>query len=143
MGILGTVLLVVFIIVCILLVLLVAIQGDEENGMGGLLGGRGTAAFGSQSLNVLTKATAVLVALFFVLSIGLALVNRTGSKDTVLDNVETEETSEESAETETNAEWWNDTEEAAPEVEETIENAEDTAEAAVESDAVETESAAE
>ena len=47
MGTIGVVLLVVFVIVCLLLVLLVSIQDDGENGMG-LLGGRGTAAFGSQ-----------------------------------------------------------------------------------------------
>ena len=38
------------------------------------MGGRGTAAFGSHSASVLTKATAVLVTLFFVLAIGLAIV---------------------------------------------------------------------
>ena len=54
MGTIGVVLLVFFVIVCLLLVLLVAIQDDGENGMG-LLGGRGTAAFGSHSANVLTK----------------------------------------------------------------------------------------
>ena len=66
MGTIGIVLLVFFIIVCALLVLLVAIQDDGENGMGGLLGGRGTQAFGSHSASVLTKATGVLVGLFFV-----------------------------------------------------------------------------
>ena len=68
MGVIAKVLLVVFIIVCVLLVLLVAIQDDGENGMGGLLGGRGTAAFGSHSASVLTKTTFVLVVLFFGLA---------------------------------------------------------------------------
>ena len=75
MSAIGIVLLVAFIIVCVLLVLLVVIQDNGENGMGGLMGGRGTAAFGSHSASVLTKATAVLVTLFFVLAIVLAIVN--------------------------------------------------------------------
>jgi len=76
MSTIGIVLLVAFIIVCVLLVLLVLVQDDGQSGMGGLLGGRGTAAFGSHSANVLTKATTVLVVLFFVLAIGLAMTNK-------------------------------------------------------------------
>ena len=75
MGTIGVVLLVFFVIVCLLLVLLVSIQDDGENGMG-LLGGRGTAAFGSHSASVLTKTTFVLVFLFFALSFALAMVNK-------------------------------------------------------------------
>ena len=93
MGTIGVVLLVFFIIVCVLLVLLVAIQGDEENGMGGLLGGRGTAAFGAHSASVLTKATAVLVTMFFVLTIALALVNKKPKTDKFVDSIPEEEVS--------------------------------------------------
>ena len=73
MNTIGVILLVAFVIVCVLLVLLVLVQDDGQNGMGGLLGGRGTAAFGSHSASVLTKATIVLVVLFFVLAVFLAL----------------------------------------------------------------------
>ena len=59
-------LLVCFVIVCLLLVLLVSVQDDGENGMGGLMGGRGIAAFGSHSASVLTKTTMVFVILFLV-----------------------------------------------------------------------------
>ena len=93
MGTIGVVLLVVFIIVCVLLVLLVAIQGDEENGMGGLLGGRGTAAFGAHSASVLTKATAVLAAMFFILTVALALVNKKPKTDKFVDSIPEEEVS--------------------------------------------------
>lgn len=85
MDIIAKVLLIVFIIVCVLLVLLVAIQGDEQNGMGGLLGGRSTAAFGSHSASVLTKTTGVLVAMFFVLALSLALVNSKKGSDVIND----------------------------------------------------------
>ena len=91
MGTIGVVLMVIFIIVCVLLVLLVSIQDDGENGMGGLLGGRGTAAFGAHSASVLTKATAVLVTLFFVLTIALALVNKQPKTDKFIDSIPEEE----------------------------------------------------
>ncbi|MGP1475075.1 MAG: preprotein translocase subunit SecG [Treponema sp.] len=76
MGIVGIVLLIAFVIICVLLVLLVLIQDDGNSGMGGLLGGRGTAAFGSHSAGVLTKATAVFVSLFFVVAFILAVINK-------------------------------------------------------------------
>lgn len=106
MGTLGVVLLVAFVIVCVLLVLLVLIQDSGDNGMGGLLGGRGTTAFGSHSASVLSKATFVLVILFFVLALGLALVNKKPAveKD-LIDDTTTTETTETTEEVE-NAEWW-------------------------------------
>ena len=70
------VLLVAFILVCFFLVLLVLFQDDGQSGMGGLLGGRGTAAFGSHSASVLTRATFVLVVLFFSFALSLALFNK-------------------------------------------------------------------
>ncbi len=76
MSTIGIILLVVFVIASVLLVLLVLVQDDGQNGMGGLLGGRGTAAFGSHSASVLTKATAVLVFLFFALALLLAIINK-------------------------------------------------------------------
>ena len=109
MGTIGVVLLVFFVIVCLLLVLLVSIQDDGENGMG-LLGGRGTAAFGSHSASVLTKTTFVLVFLFFALSFALAMVNKKPkiANDLVTVAAEaTEETTESAA-----AEWWAESESA-------------------------------
>ncbi|MBO4639873.1 MAG: preprotein translocase subunit SecG [Treponema sp.] len=107
MGTIGVVLLVFFIIVCVLLVLLVAIQDDGENGMGGLLGGRGTAAFGAHSASVLTKATAVLVTMFFVLTIALALVNKKPKTDKFVDSIPEEEVSTSVSSDAGN--WWDET----------------------------------
>lgn len=76
MNIIQTVLLVAFVIVCILIICLVLVQDDGQSGMGGLLGGRGTAAFGSHSASVLTKATGVFVALFFIIALALAVLNK-------------------------------------------------------------------
>lgn len=112
MGTLGVVLLVVFVIVCFFLVLLVAIQDDGENGMGGLLGGRGTAAFGAHSANILTKTTVVFVVLFFALSLGLALINKRPAvqKDLVVP-AGVEKTSDDTSAAP--ADWWKDSQTAA------------------------------
>ncbi|MCQ2611750.1 MAG: preprotein translocase subunit SecG [Treponema sp.] len=73
---LKVVLIVAFAIVSVLAVLLVLIQNDEQGGMGGLMGGAGTAAFGSRSASVVNKATFVLVILFFVLAFAIARLNK-------------------------------------------------------------------
>jgi preprotein translocase subunit SecG len=77
MTILGIVLLVFFVIAAILLILLVLLQNEEGDSLGGIFAGGSGSAFGSRSGNVLTRATTVLGALFLVLSLGLALLNRT------------------------------------------------------------------
>ena len=79
MGVLSIVLLVFFVITAILLVLLVLIQNEEGDSLGGIFAGGSSSAFGSRSGNVLTRATSVLGALFLVLSLSLALINRTPS----------------------------------------------------------------
>jgi preprotein translocase subunit SecG len=79
MGVLGTVLLVFFIITAVLLVLLVLVQDEEGDSLGGIFAGGSSSAFGSRSGNILTRATSVLGALFLMLSLGLALVNKTSS----------------------------------------------------------------
>jgi preprotein translocase subunit SecG len=77
MAILSVVLLVFFVIVAILLVLLVLIQNEEGDSLGGIFAGGSSSAFGSRSGNVLTRTTTVLGALFLIISLGLALLNRT------------------------------------------------------------------
>jgi preprotein translocase subunit SecG len=76
MGILNIVLVVFFVIVAILLVLLVLVQNEEGDSLGGIFAGGSGSAFGSRSGNVLTRATTVLGALFLIISLGLALINR-------------------------------------------------------------------
>ena len=76
MGVVGIILLVVFVIVCILMIAIVLVQDEDGNGLGGLLGGSSSMTFGSRSSSVLTKTTYVLVVLFFLISFGLAFVNK-------------------------------------------------------------------
>ena len=76
MGVIGIVLLVFFVIVAVLLILLVLAQNEEGDSLGGIFAGGGGSAFGSRAGNVLTRVTTVLGALFLVVSLGLALINR-------------------------------------------------------------------
>jgi preprotein translocase subunit SecG len=79
MSALGIVLLVFFIIVAVLLILLVLAQNEEGDSLGGIFAGGSSSAFGSRSGNILTRATSILGALFLIISLGLALVNRSPS----------------------------------------------------------------
>ena len=76
MGILGIILLVFFVIIAILLILLVLAQNEEGDSLGGIFAGGSGSAFGSRSGNVLTRTTTILGALFLIVSLGLALMNR-------------------------------------------------------------------
>ncbi|GHV89450.1 hypothetical protein AGMMS50267_18100 [Spirochaetia bacterium] len=77
MDVLRVLLLVFFVIVAFLLILLVLIQNEEGDSLGGIFAGGSGSAFGSRSGNVLTRTTSVLGALFLIISLSLALVNRT------------------------------------------------------------------
>ena len=98
MSVISIILLVVFVIICVLTVGIVLLQNDESDGMGGLFGGAGSQAFGSRSANVHTKTTYVLVALFFITSFGLALLN----KSTVAPDLEVPAAPSQ----EQSGEWW-------------------------------------
>ena len=76
MGIVGILLLVVFILTAVLLILLVLVQNEEGDSLGGIFAGGSASAFGSRSGNVLTRVTSILGALFLILSLGMALLNR-------------------------------------------------------------------
>ncbi|MCD1653327.1 preprotein translocase subunit SecG [Treponema zuelzerae] len=79
MGIIGVILLVVFVIICLLIIALVLVQNEDGDGLGGLLSGGSNSAFGSRSANVLTRATYVVVTLFFVSAFFLAFINKSPS----------------------------------------------------------------
>jgi preprotein translocase subunit SecG len=79
MAVLNVVLLVFFGIVAILLILIVLVQNEEGSSIGGIFAGGSGSAFGSRSGNILTRLTSVLGLLFFVISLGLALINRAPS----------------------------------------------------------------
>lgn len=109
MGVLKTILLVVFVIVSILLILLVLVQNDESKGMGTAFGGGQSAAFGARSASVLTKTTGFLVALFFIIAFSLGVLNKSPS-DKGLKEAASEIQSVEATENTTESENWLDAE---------------------------------
>lgn len=107
MTIIGIVLLVVFVIVCVLIVALVLMQNEEGGGLGGLFAGGSNSAFGSRSANVLTKATYVVVTLFFVTAFFLAFINKSPSDKGIEDAARIEQGNTEN-------DWWNKDKAQAP-----------------------------
>jgi preprotein translocase subunit SecG len=103
MAILNVLLLVFFVIVAVLLVLLVLIQNEEGDSLGGIFAGGSGSAFGSRSGNVLTRTTTILGALFLVLCLGLALLNRTPGTAGV-------ESAGRQLDTGAQSDWWQETE---------------------------------
>lgn len=89
MGLLISVLTVMFVIICVLLILVILLQSDKSAGMG-ILGGAGQSTFGSSTADIITKATTAMVVFFMVGSLGLAILeSKRGSslRDKIL-NVE-------------------------------------------------------
>lgn len=76
MGILSSVVIILFVIDAILLILLVLLQTDQGDSLGGLFSGSSQTAFGSRSSNILIKITSVLAALFFAGTFVVALLNK-------------------------------------------------------------------
>ena len=77
MGILGIVLMVIFVLSALLLVGVVLLQDEAGDGLGGIFGGGGGSQVGNRSGNILTRITSVLAAVFLLSSFGLAWLNRT------------------------------------------------------------------
>lgn len=101
MSVISIIFLILFVIAALLLIVIVAIQTEAGTGLGGIFGGGSDSTFGSQSGKVLNKITAILGASFLVLAILLAVINKTPSKDSLLDSVTIEQTQE-------GTEWWSD-----------------------------------
>ena len=74
---LGIILLVLFCIVALLLIFLVTVQDENSVGLGGIFGGGSESAFGSGTSSFITKATVTLAIVFMVLSLVVAIVNKT------------------------------------------------------------------
>ena len=86
----STILLIIFLLVTLALIGVILVQRSEggglgigsSQGMGNFMGGRGTA-------NLLTRTTAILGTIFFVMALGLALLHRGTSQQSrsILDAV--------------------------------------------------------
>ena len=113
MSVLGIVLLVIFCIISILLIFLVAIQDEKSSGLGGIFGGSAQKAFGGNTGSFITKATTILAVCFMVLSLVVAIINKSSEAD-VLRAIENQSAAE--AQTTT----WLDTETESVSTETTV-----------------------
>ena len=66
------------VLIAVLLIVLVLVQPSKGGGFGSAFGGVGESVFGAQAMGQLSKLTIVLLALFFVLTLALAVL--TGHK---------------------------------------------------------------
>ncbi len=74
---------IIFVISALLLAALVLLQDEQGEGVGGMFGGGSGTPFGSRSGNILTRATAILGAIFLISAFGVAWLNRTPATDDV------------------------------------------------------------
>lgn len=81
MSVLSIVLIVVFCIVALLLLFLITIQGQDSVGLSSVFGGNSDSAFGSGSSSFITKVTTILAVVFMVLSLIVALVNKSSESE--------------------------------------------------------------
>jgi len=101
MGIIGTLLIILFVIVCALLILFVLLQDDQGEGLGGLFGGSSGSPFGGATNNGLVRVTSILGTLFMVCALLVALVVKSPNSSGVLS-----ESRQMNAENSNGQNWW-------------------------------------
>jgi len=101
MGIIGTLLIILFVIASILLILFVLLQDDQGEGLGGLFGGSSGSPFGGATNNGLVKFTSILGTVFMITALLVALVVKTPNSSNVIS--EARKISSEK----TTGDWWN------------------------------------
>ncbi len=100
MAFLNGFLFVFFVLVCLLLIFIIAIQDQNSQGLGGVFSDASNAAFGSHVGSVVNRATAVLSIAFILLALIVAMVNKSGSSDKLLEQVDANQVQQ-------TTEWWN------------------------------------
>lgn len=65
----------VAVLIAILLVALVLVQPSKGGGFGSAFGGVGEGVFGAQTMGYLSKLTVVMIAVFFIVTLGLAALS--------------------------------------------------------------------
>ena len=76
MAVLSIILLVLFVLVALFLIFLVSIQSEDDSGLGGIFGGSSESAFGGRSNRVMNKITGWTIAVFVLLAVAVAFVNK-------------------------------------------------------------------
>ena len=101
MGLIGIILLILFVSSALILVLVVLIQDDQGDGIAGMFGGGSTTAFGSRSGNVLSRFTSIVGVVFFCTAFSLAWINRTPEAADIVRKARIEQLRESE-----NESWW-------------------------------------
>ncbi|MEI8246425.1 MAG: preprotein translocase subunit SecG [Lentisphaerota bacterium] len=81
LGILITVLYTAVVIVALLMIGVILIQPSKSGGFGGSFGGVGESVFGAYAGSHLSRLTVILIALFFILTLLLAVITSHKAKD--------------------------------------------------------------
>lgn len=84
-----TILTIIDVMIAVLLIAVILVQQSKDGGFGGApFGGAGESVFGGQAADHLTKFTVVLTALFFVVTLTLAIVTgrRPGGEKSVVED---------------------------------------------------------
>lgn len=100
-GIISTLLIILFVAVCALLILFVLLQDDQGEGLGGLFGGSSGSPFGGATNNVLVRITTVLGVSFMVGSLVVAFIVKSPDASNVRG-----EARRMSAEEQNGQDWW-------------------------------------
>ena len=74
------------VIISILLIALILVQPSKGGGLGSAFAGIGDSVFGAHTMGHLSKITIVLLCIFFVLTLGLAVIAGHKAKSGSLDN---------------------------------------------------------
>lgn len=99
MAVLSIILLVLFVLVSLFLIFLVSIQSEDDSGLGGIFGGNSESAFGGRSNRVMNKITGWTIAVFVLLAVAVAFVNKS-SDSSVLSSLSDRAAATAAAETE-------------------------------------------
>ncbi|MGX8685875.1 MAG: preprotein translocase subunit SecG [Spirochaetales bacterium] len=94
MAVLSIILIVLFVAVSLMLIFIVAIQSEDNAGLGGVFGGGSETAFGGQTNKVINKITAWLVVAFFVLAVLIGIVNKSSDSSVLSTAAKTATTTE-------------------------------------------------
>lgn len=80
----------VVVLISLVLICLILVQPSKSGGLGSAFGGVGESVFGAHAMGHLSKLTVILIAVFFVLTLALAVISgysQTGEEKSIEDTI--------------------------------------------------------